>query len=236
MGLEDRCGDEDMHVSTARIPTIHEHPLDISEGDSVEDSRILQAMPESQLPRTIYAPLGDAEFWIGIHLGLVSYAMREAEKQMLDVTLASTRLSLVQNDLYRQFSEKMNLQEELNVQKSLAKHYKFAIQIAILLAQNKVEEKDNLLKMYEERFGTISDLLKLAQAEENSKLPGPLGPRKYVNIAALIKQHETGDRYTLGDKIFAFTDRLLSPKTYSDIAAAVYNAFTGKSRESDSCG
>jgi hypothetical protein len=240
MGLEDRCGDEDMHVSTAGIPIIREHPLDVKDGDSPEDSRIMNAPPENpvlqnQLPRTIYAPLGDAEFWIGIHLGLVSYALQIAEQSILDKIMAEARVELVQSDLYRQFTEKVQILDELKTQKKLAENYKFTIQLAVLLTQNKVEEKDNIIRMYEERFGTQEELLALAKAEEDSKLPGALGPRKYVNIGSLIEQHKTGVQLTLGDKMFVFAERLLSPKTYSDIATAVYEAFTGK-KDVDSCG
>jgi len=237
MGLEERCGDEDMHVSTARIPIIREYSIDVTDGDSIEDSKIMEAIPQSQLPRTIYAPLGDAEFWIGIHLGLVSYAMREAEKQMLEVNVASTRISLIQNDLYKQFREKVQLQEEFKMQKNLAENYKFVIQLAMLLTQNKVEEKENILRMYEERFGSRDDLMKLAKAEENTKLPGMLGPRKYADISTLIKQHETGERpKTVGQRMADFAEKLLSPETYSNIVNALYAAFRGKEQRDDCCG
>jgi hypothetical protein len=242
MGLEERCGDEDMHVSTTRIPIIQEHPLDVKDGDSLEDSRIMHVVPESgkttqnQLPRTIYAPIGDAEFWMDIHIGLLEYALHAAENSILEKDVAETRVALVQSDLYIQFTERMRLQDDLRVQKQLAENYKFVIHLAVLLTQNKIEEKDNILRMYEERFGTQEELLKLAKAEEDSKLPGIAGPRKYVNIGEIIKQHETGVRITLGDRMFLFAERLLSPKTYSDIATAVYKSFTGKIQNDDVCG
>jgi hypothetical protein len=239
MGLEERCNDEDMHVSTAGIPIIREHPLDIKDGDSLEDSRIFQAAEnnphEIQLPRTIYAPLGDAEFWMGIHIGLLEYALNAAQQSILEKQLADTRVALVQNDLYRQFKDKLQLQREFESQKQLAESYKLVLRLASLLTQNKVEERDNIIKMYEERFGTQEEILKLARAEEESKLPGPLGPRKYVEISSLIKQHKTGVKLTLADKMFLFAERLLNPKTYSNMATAVYEAFTGKKNE-DSCG
>lgn len=283
MGLEERCDDEDMHVSTARIPIVQEHPLDISEGDSLEDSRIMQAIPgeqptpENQLPRTIYAPLGDAEFWFGIHLGLVEYALRAAGQSMHDKNLAEARINLIQNDLYRQFTDKMHINSELVAQKELNEKEKkthisqlafvFAkyidlvyamgiaqdrhettiqelekmqdlrLQFYRLCASNEIERKENVIKMYEERFGSREELEKLAQAEENTKLPGTLGPRKYADISALIKQHETGERpKTVGQRMADFAEKLLSPKTYSNIVNALYAAFRGKEQRDDSCG
>ncbi len=277
MGLEERCGDEDMHVSTARIPIIREYSIDVTDGDSIEDSKIMEAIPQSQLPRTIYAPLGDAEFWIGIHLGLVEYALRTAEQSILEKHITETRISLIQNDLYMQFTDKLHINSELVAQKELneqerkenlsrtaliiskyvltiyergiaqyrheleiqklEKEHELDIQLLGLRASNEIEAKEIVIRMYEERFGTRQELERLAQAEENTKLPGMLGPRKYADISTLIKQHETGERpKTVGQRMADFAEKLLSPETYSNIVNALYAAFRGKEQRDDCCG
>jgi hypothetical protein len=116
----------------------------------------------------------------------------------------------------------------------LKAEHKFVLQFAMLCASNRIEEKETIINMYAERFGSVEEILKLARAEENSKLAGPLGPRKYVNISTLIKQHETG-KPTVGQKISNLFEKLLSPTTYGNIASAVYSAFRGKEPDS-SCG
>ncbi len=277
MGLEERCEDGDMHVSTARIPIVREHPLEISEGDSLEDSRIIELAGPSQLPRTISAPLGEAEFWFGIHLGMVEYAMRVAGESILEKQLADARIALIQNDLYRQFTDKMHLSNELFAQKvlneqeriyhlsraahiisryinliyergimqdrhetevqELGKEHELAMQFLGLRASNEIEAKDDIIKMYEKRFGSREELMKLAQAEEKSKLNGPLGPRKYADISTFIKQHETGKQpKTIGQQMVDCFEKLLNPDTYGNIARAVYRAFRKDMRDKEANG
>lgn len=265
MGLEERC-EEDMHVSTARIPIIREHPLDISEGDSLEDSKIIAAVRQSQLPRTIYAPIGDAEFWIEIHLGLVAYALRAAEQSMLEKHIEEARIVLIQNDLYRQFRDKVHLSNELAAKQDqidkerkehlsmtaniltryinliylfgiekdrhdtevqlLSKEHELSLQLFGLHVSNEIEAKELVIKMYEGRFGSREELMKLAKAEENSRLPGMLGPRKYADISTYVKQHETGKQpKTIGQQMVDCFEKLFNPDTYGNIARAVYRAF-----------
>jgi hypothetical protein len=284
MGLEERCNDEDMHVSTANIPIIRELPLDVTDGDSPEDSRIIrispedQPAPQNQLPRTIYAPLGDAEFWFGIHLGLAEYALRVAGQSILDKQLVEAHALLVENDLARQFAAKERLTEELAAQKKLTtterqvhleqmafifgqyldlertlkiaqgKHearikelekiQDLRLQLYRLCASNEIEAKETIIKMYEERFGSREELEKLARAEEDCIGKGRnCATKDYNCISKLIALHEKGKcPKTAGERMADFVEKLLSPKTYSNIVNALYTAFRGKERDADSCG
>jgi hypothetical protein len=282
MGLEERCEDGDMHVSTASIPIIREHPLDVKDGDSPEDSRIIQIAEdqpanESQLPRTIYAPIGDAEFWMSVHVGLLEYALRTAEQSILDKQLAEARVNLVQNDLYKQFTDKIKLSNQLEAQKELNEQEKMAhqtqtalmlakqinlvymmamtesshkaeinaleeqqelqLQITMLRASNEVEARENIIKMYEERFGSREELLKLAQAEETCMGKRNCQTRDYNCISKLIKMHEEGKcPKSVGTRMADFVEKLLSPRTYTNIVSALYAAFRGKENHEDSCG
>ncbi|MEM3154288.1 MAG: hypothetical protein QW165_01840 [Candidatus Woesearchaeota archaeon] len=240
MGLEEQCSNEDMQISRADIPIVREHPLDVKDDNSLEDSRVIKignTEPASQLPRTIYAPIGDAEFWLKVHIGLVEYALRTAKNSILAQKIAEARVELVQNDLYRQYSDKTRLEEELKKEKIRSENYKFGIQLALLLADNKVEEKEKIIKMYEERFGTREELLKLAQAEENCLLEGRSCKTKYNCISKFIESHKTGKcPKTIGQRAADFVEKLLNPKTYLGMATAFYTAFRGKTADDDNCG
>jgi hypothetical protein len=273
MGLEERCEDDDMHVSTVSIPIIREEKVGIVDENSPADTQVIQRLEKRledptapQWPPVVYAPLGEPEFWLDIHLGLVSYALRVAGESILEKQLADARIALIQNDLYRQFTDKIHLSNELFAQKvlteqeriyhlsraahiisryinliyergimldrhesevqELGKAHELDMQLLGLCASNEIEAKDNVIKMYEARFGSREELMKLARAEEKSKLPGMLGPRKYADISTFVKQHETGKQpKTVGQQMVDCFEKLLNPDTYGNIARAVYRAF-----------
>ncbi len=260
MGKEQGCENpdgEDLEISRT-IPVIPEDFCDIVHGDNPADSgvslpsRTIEEKADQVWPPVVYAPLGDPAFWLEFHIGHVAYALRQAEKIQADALLAEARNEILEASVEREWWEKVRLGNQLEKQEDAHKEemrkelsnranviakYIHLIYLRHLMAdryETKIEEKETLIRMYEERFGSVEELLKLSQAEENSKLAGPLGPRKYVNISTLIKQHETG-RKPLMHRVSDVLEKMLSPTTYGNIASAVYAAFRGKEPD-NSCG
>ncbi len=286
MGLEERCGDEeDMHVSTASIPILREEKAGIVEENSPAETQVIRRLEERlenpaapQWPPIVYAPIDDPEFWLEFHNAVQRAGIQQLRDSDVARQLAEARILLIQNDLDRQYADKIRLGNQLeNVSAELAavkkqseqqiadhlrtkadifakyinlvyllgierdQHETTVLELekaveqmsnnerkyyfGLLCAANEVEARELIIKMYEERFGTREELMKLGKAEENTKLPGTLGPRKYADISAIIKQHQTGKQKTVGQRIGDFAEKLLSPDTYGNIARAIYRAF-----------
>jgi len=171
-------------------------------------------------------------------------ARKEAEKEnnklrtllaLRDAALAESTMEVFRAD-DRNSSLEFRLGNAENALAYLRADYVPAL-VRALAAENEAEQKEIIIQMYEKRFGSREKLLKLAEAERKCEEREASCQREnYDCMDKLIKQHETGKcPNTAGQKIADFLERLLDPKTYSQITTALYDAFRGKIK-TDDCG
>jgi hypothetical protein len=164
-------------------------------------------------------------------------ARKEAEKELKKlkdlIALRESALTETVIALFRTEDKNETLELRLkNTENALAavsEDY-FPALVRALAAENKAEQKEILLQMYEKRFGSREKLLKLAEAEQKCEDQQRKCMREnYGCIDKITQYHDLGRcPKTVGQRISHFLERITSPATYYKIARAIRYAFTKK--------